>query len=110
MADRSEAQLRKAVIKLAFDKPELREHLLPLVKEAAGWAVFTKRTEEPKLSWLERQLDRAGIPHRRRGQSFHAPILEVARDRLDDAWDILDPVDDVPDDDPRFSRRAHDRR
>ena len=33
MTDRT---LRKAVIKLAFDRPETREHLLPLVRTAVG--------------------------------------------------------------------------
>lgn len=66
------------------------------------WAMFTKRTEEPKLAWLETKLDASGIPHRRNGWSFHAPILEVPHKRLDDAWKILRPVDDIPDDDPVF--------
>jgi hypothetical protein len=67
-----------------------------------NWTLFTKRTDDPKLMWLEARLTLAGIPHRREGRSFHAPILQVPRERLDDAWAILDPVDDVPDDDPRF--------
>jgi len=66
------------------------------------WATFTRRTDDPKLSWLERQLSDADIPHRRNGESFHAPILEVPIDKLDSAWAILNPVDDIPDDDPRF--------
>lgn len=69
---------------------------------AVRWERFTKRTEDPKLSWLERRLTEAGIPHRRNGASWHAPILEVAAERLDDAWEILTPVDDVDDDDPRW--------
>jgi hypothetical protein len=67
-----------------------------------AWEQFTKRTNEPKLSWLEGQLTAHGIPHRRNGESFHAPILEVPPDHLPAAWAILTPVDDVPDDDPRF--------
>jgi len=63
---------------------------------------FTKRTDDPKLAWLERQLDAAGIAHRRNGHSFHAPILEVDSTMLDAAWGILDPVDDIEDDDPRW--------
>lgn len=66
------------------------------------WARFTKRTDDPKLAWLERQLDKAEIPHRRNGRSFHAPILEVPEDRLDTAWALLTPVDDVDDDDEMF--------
>lgn len=68
-----------------------------------NFATFTRRTEDPKLAWLERELARAGIASRRNGASAHAPILEVDASRLDDAWAILDPVDDVPDDDARFS-------
>jgi len=63
---------------------------------------FTRRTEDPKLSWLEAQLSFAGIAHRRRGASAHAPILEVAESREADAGDILDPVDDMRDDLARF--------
>lgn len=68
----------------------------------SDWVMFTKRTDDPKLAWLAGQLDEAGIPHRRNGWSFHAPILEVPEDRLEDAWAILTPVDDVDDDDPMF--------
>jgi len=66
------------------------------------WETFCKRTNDPKLSYVEALLDRAGIPHRRNGESFHAPILEVDSQRLDDAWEILNPIDDIPDDDPMF--------
>jgi hypothetical protein len=66
------------------------------------WVQFTKRTDDLKLVWLERRLDDQGIPHRRNGESWHAPITEVAADRLEDAWKILTPVDDWEDDDPRF--------
>lgn len=65
--------------------------------------MFTKRTNDPKLSWLEKRLTEAGIPNRRaENPSFHAPILEVPRDKLHDAWEILEPVDDIADDDPQF--------
>lgn len=73
---------------------------------------FTKRTEDPKLAWLEQQLTEAGIPHLRDGESFHAPILVVAKDRLGDAQAILDreiehngvmtSIDEIPDDDSLF--------
>ena len=44
----SEKELRSKVIRLAHQKPELRDHLLPLVKSASGssWADHTK-------SWFE---------------------------------------------------------
>lgn len=72
------------------------------VNPPTNWTMFTKRTEEPKLCWLENQLTKARIRWRRRGESFHAPILEVPKRDLDRAWKILDPVDDIPDDHPKF--------
>jgi len=66
------------------------------------WAVFTRRTNLPKLGWLMRQLQEAGIPHRLHGLSFHAPILWVRKADEGRAWAILSPVDDMPDDDDSF--------
>ncbi|MFB1500785.1 hypothetical protein [Thiocapsa sp. N5-Cardenillas] len=66
------------------------------------WVMFTKRTNDPKLSWLEGELLRAGIPSRRNGESFHAPILEVRKCDEERAWEILEPVDEMKDDHPRF--------
>ena len=71
-----------------------------------NWVLFTKRTDDPKLAWLQRQLKAAGIPNRRNGWSFHAPILEVPEEYEDAAWAILTPVDDIDDDDPRFTGDA----
>jgi hypothetical protein len=68
------------------------------------WVMFTKRTEDPKLSWLECELDKKGISSRRHGESFHAPILQVQAKDLDRAWKVLDPVDNIRDDAPRFAR------
>ena len=67
-----------------------------------NWEILCKRTNDPKLSWLERKLDEAGISHRRNGHSWHAPILEVLKTQIDQAWKILPPVDDIPDDDEMF--------
>ncbi len=68
------------------------------------WVRFTKRTDDPKLSWLEARLLEAGIPYRRNGQSFHAPILEVPEELLDKAWTLLpQQIDELPDDDPMFA-------
>jgi len=64
----------------------------------AKWVTFTRRTNDQKLAWLEKQLDAAKISHRRHGESVHAPILQVPGGQLDQAWKILDPVDDLPDD------------
>lgn len=77
-----------------------------------GWVTFTKRTDGPKLAWIEGQLDRLSIAHRRNGESFHAPILEVDEADLDRANEILfmetgaGTVDDMPDDHPRWSEES----
>jgi hypothetical protein len=73
---------------------------------AHQWVMFTKRTNDPKLAFLEKELARHGIKSRRNGESFHAPILEVKRKDLDKAWTILTPIDVIDDDDPRFSKEA----
>jgi hypothetical protein len=66
------------------------------------WTRLCKRTEDPKLAYVEKALAEAGIPSRRNGYSFHAPILEVPEADYEAAWKILDPIDDVPDDDVMF--------
>lgn len=74
------------------------------------WTLFTKRTDDPKLGYIEWKLDERGIPHRRNGSSFHAPILEVPAEHLDAAWALLNQpfdesgktLDDIDDDDPVF--------
>lgn len=68
----------------------------------AEWVTFARRTEDPKLAWLERALQAVGIPSRRQGHTFHAPILQVHKEDEKRAWALLDPIDDVPDDDPMF--------
>jgi len=75
------------------------------------WTQFTKRTEDPKLAWLECQLLLRGIPSRRPGYSFHAPILEVPEEYESAADDLLrerypgsrKSVDDIEDDHPAFA-------
>ena len=76
-----------------------------------SWVMFTKRTESPKLGWLEEQLDELGIPHRRNGRSFHAPIMEVPEEHLEAAGNFLQSrmpdgriLDEIDDDDPMFER------
>jgi len=66
------------------------------------WVKLCRRTNDPKLSWLECQLDHEGIPNRRNGESFHAPILEVDARFEDEAGAILNSVDDIADDDEKF--------
>ena len=62
-----------------------------------------KRTNDPKLQWLEDTFKSEGIRTKREGYSSHAPILLVHRDDEDSAWKILSPIDDIPDDDPQWS-------
>ena len=71
---------------------------------------FTKRTDEPKLSHLEKLLTIHGISSRREGRSFHAPILMVPDSELENAHALLESdvffdgrsYDDIPDDDAVF--------
>jgi hypothetical protein len=82
----------------------LKPHSLKQENDMAhDWQQFTKRTDHPKLGWLRKQLDAAGIPNRIEGESFWAPILQVPAENLDAAYDILYPVDDIPDNDPQFA-------
>jgi len=62
--------------------------------------LLCKRTNDPKLSWLEETLRGEGIRVRRDGESYHAPLLWVHPDDEDAALAILNPIDDIPDDDP----------
>jgi len=64
----------------------------------ARWVQFTKRTEDPKLAWLECKLALRGIPSKRAGFSFHAPILEVPEEYEKAAQKILSyHIDNMPD-------------
>lgn len=75
-----------------------------------NWQTLCKRTNDPKLAYIERWLDDLAIPHRRNGESFHAPILEVPDGEHERAYleilmapdDTYGTFDDVPDDDPIF--------
>lgn len=71
--------------------------------EADQWARLTRRTNNKKLTWLKSKLQEEKIPHRINGESFYGPILEVRYGDLQRASDILEPVDDIPDDDPQFN-------
>lgn len=85
--------------------PEIWEYFKAIATEEIDntkYVQFTRRTNEPKLAWIEQQLEREGIKHRRQGESWHAPILEVEESRINDAWAILTLVDDIEDDDPQF--------
>ncbi len=71
-----------------------------------AWVTLTKRTNDPKLAWIERELAAKGIKSRRNGESWHAPILEVRKADEEAAWKILTPVDNVPDNAKRFHATA----
>jgi len=83
--------------------------------EAPGkWVTLCKRTGDPKLGWIERTLAARGVPSRRNGESFHAPILEVPVEHEQAGWDLLaepfdgkdgSTVDDMDDDHPTFEER-----
>lgn len=63
-----------------------------------SWVILTKRTNEPKLSWITKLLKLAGIQSKRRGESAHAPILVVRREQEGEAWDLLWEIDNIADD------------
>ena len=75
------------------------------------WVLAFKRTEDPKLAFFESLLTERGIPHRRNGHSFHAPILEVPEEHEAAAWAMLGEklprrrtrLDDMPDDHEAFA-------
>jgi hypothetical protein len=88
----------------------------PMDLPESCWVTLCRRTNDPKLRWIEDSLSRMGIPHRRRGESFHAPILEVPEYGLERADAFLQSpvggednatVDDIDDDDPRFDAYRH---
>lgn len=86
--------LKRATVESSEGKPPIEFEL------------FTKRTDDPKLAWLESQLDWLGIAHRRNGESWHAPILEVDKSKLDVANAVVLEygIDELPDDHPVFRR------
>lgn len=82
---------------------------------ADGWSVLCRRTNDPKLAFLERELTRRGIASRRDGHSFHAPILLVKEEDHEAAWNLLGEdffgdgtrLDDIDDDNPVFAEDSH---
>jgi hypothetical protein len=92
----------------AFDKKQFEAWL------EENTVVFTKRTNFPKLGYIIHLLNEEGIPSALYGESFHAPILRVAKGQEDAAWRILmanfpqaaKALDDVEDDDPYFQKYA----
>ena len=89
----------------------LRLPMDPPASNDPDWKTFCKRTNDPKLRWIEAKLTEMHIPHRRHGDSWHAPILEVPRAHLEQAEAFLlmpfdgmtnETVDDIPDDASAF--------
>lgn len=87
--------------------------------QTPNWVTFTRRTDDPKLRYLEARLDAMGIAHRRSGESWHAPIMEVPEADHDRAWALLGEqvdmgdgttkrLDDIDDDDALFADYADD--
>ena len=88
----------------------------PLFKTYAEWVTLCKRTDDPKLAWIEAHLALKGIPSRRGIPSFHADAtLEVPEQFETQAWDFLatpaparfrrwyKTLDDMPDDHRLFT-------
>lgn len=77
------------------------------------WVMLCKRTEDPKLAYIEHMLEGEGIDTRRNGESWHAPILEVRATQAERAWALISmpfdgennnqSLDDMDDDDPVFA-------
>ena len=81
-----------------------------------NWQTLCKRTNDPKLKAIEAILDSMAIPHRRNGESWHAPILEVPDGDHERAYEeiLMSPdsvygiFDERPDDDPMFDEYLED--
>jgi hypothetical protein len=67
-----------------------------------NWIQLTRRTNNPKLTWLRSELAELGIATRINGSSCHAPIMEVQEWNHDAAMDALAVVDDMPDNHMQF--------
>ncbi len=78
-------------------------HMVTRYVAEIEWRRLTKRTNHPKLAWLEKQLGKAGIANRRNGRTIQAPVLEVDTTKFNEACVILDSVDDIADDDSIFT-------
>jgi hypothetical protein len=79
---------------------------MTVVLNKDAWVRFTRRTDDPKLAWIEFHLKKRGIESRRKGESGHAPILWVRAFDLADAWDFLTTkIDNIPDDNPCWHER-----
>jgi hypothetical protein len=64
---------------------------MELGMQECEWTPYLRRTNEPKFSCILAMLDREGIKYRLTGESFHAPIVEVAREHANTAGSFLLP-------------------
>jgi len=98
--------VEKGVLAIVHESliPELRA----AIRAGTRWIRLCKWTDDPKLQYLERWFDREGIVHRRNGHSFHAPILEVAVEDYNDAYDLLIGIWDGEEDDEGNPQRFDD--
>jgi len=67
------------------------------------WVNFTRRTDDPKLAWMQNELAKLGIESRRYGHTLHAPILQVRKKDWDRSMEFLYTIDNIPDDDEQFA-------
>jgi hypothetical protein len=88
--------------------------------EIIEWVALSRRTNDPKLMWIEAQLEISGVPSRRSGYSWHAPILEIPIDAFHAGMAILSQrvgqldlgtstaivIDDIDDEHPYFMEWA----
>lgn len=76
---------------------------------------LTRRTDGPKLAYLEKRLTEANVPFIREGHTGNHPVLKVSAEteHYRAALDIIDeevefngemtPIDSLPNDHPMFS-------
>jgi hypothetical protein len=66
------------------------EGVIALEKLAPGsWVALCENTDDPKLKWIQAELDAQGIAWRRTDRPDDPPLLEVPRIRLHEAMPIL---------------------
>jgi hypothetical protein len=56
--DRNDTQLRKKILRLAYENPELRKHLLPLVKEATVKSLEQELVKQVETTFPQGPKDR----------------------------------------------------
>lgn len=67
-----------------------------------GWMTLCSRVNDPKLAYIEKELQNQKIEHRRHGQSWHGPVLQVKAKCLDQARLSVNALNGMGDDNPMF--------